>query len=503
LHDSAAQSEFIRRFKSNPFVFIGTIIFLVIVIVAFVLVPAIVPEAGGGGVDLNFGYYNKTPITYIPGNYFARIQENIARYMQSSLDESNYLYLSYQIWRDAFEETVVHTGILDEMSRSGYKAPPEVVDKRTARLPQFQENGHFSAARYRALDNVSRMSLWREVQDSIAEEYYRGDVTGLRISSREAPFIAAMASPERKFDLVIFPLTDYPDSEIIAHIKANPDTFRVTHLSKITINSGEREALQILASVEEGTSTFEDAARTQSQDSYAEKGGDMGIKLAYELSTEVPDPGEREKVTGLTAAGALSPLVKVPTGWAFFRCEAPPGPADTSDQATLDKIRIYMTDFERGRMEDWLIREAEQFIAQVRESDFNAAAAARGLETRNLGPLPLNYGGTDLFTSLSSFSIGELTYAESNENFWKTAFTTPVAAPSAPFVIGSNVIVLYPTEEKPAEEATVENIKTRYSSYWLSYNAEQSLRSFFLSHPKLQDNFRDTFIKYFSPVQEQ
>ncbi|MDR2397631.1 MAG: peptidylprolyl isomerase, partial [Spirochaetaceae bacterium] len=54
----APAAEFLRRFKTHPFLFLGTIIVLVIVIVAFVFVPAIVPSAGAQ-VDLSFGSYNK------------------------------------------------------------------------------------------------------------------------------------------------------------------------------------------------------------------------------------------------------------------------------------------------------------------------------------------------------------------------------------------------------------------------------------------------------------
>jgi hypothetical protein len=500
-HDDTVQSEFIRRFKTNPFIFIGTILVLVIVIVAFVLVPAIVPQAGLGGVDLNFGYYNKVPISYIPGNYFAQVQENISRYIQqTSGDSGNFQYMSYQIWRPAFEETVVHIGILDEMKRAGYTAPEELVDKRVAALPQFQENGRFSAVRYRQMDTTARMALWREVQDSIAEERYKSDVTGLRVSSKETAFISAMASPERSFQMVAFPLSRYPDSEVIAYIAANPDTFRQIHLSRVTISSGEREARQVRTSVEDGTLTFEDAARNQSQDADAEKGGDMGLKLAYEFTAEIPDPGEREGVLGLSSVGTLSPLVKVPAGWAFFRCEAPPVPVDTSDETMVAKIRGYMNDFERGRMEDWLSGEAEQFIAQVKTDGFDAAAATRGLTVRDFGPLPLNYGGTDIFTTLSSFSITELSYANTNDNFWRIAFTTPVETPSPPFVVGGNVLVLYPREEKPAEESTIENISSSYSSWWISYNGERSLRSFFLASPKLEDKFEETFLRLFLPT---
>ena len=157
--DNTVAADLMRRFKTHPFLFIGTIIVLVIVIVAFVFVPAIVPSAGAS-VDLSFGSYNKIPLTYVPGNYFSQIREMIAQYRQPS-EDTNYQLASYQIWREAFEETVIHTAILEEMNQAGYKVPPEVVDREVAQLPQFQENGRFSTSKYRALDDTSRITLWR------------------------------------------------------------------------------------------------------------------------------------------------------------------------------------------------------------------------------------------------------------------------------------------------------------------------------------------------------
>jgi hypothetical protein len=497
--EGSTRSEWIRRFKANPFIFIGTIVILIIVIIAFVLVPAIVPNAEfGRSTDLNFGYYNKVPINYVPGGYFAQVQQNIAQYQQSSINDSNYQMMSYQIWRAAFEETVIHTGILQEMGKAGYTAPAKQVDREVAQLPAFQENGRFSPARYEALDNNSRLILWRQVQESMAENYYRSDITNLLKPAPEAVFIGQMASPQRTFDMVSFSVDAYPDLEVRVYAEENPDLFRVTHFSRITINSGEREVQGILDSIKEGTTTFEEAATAQSQDGYAEKGGDMGIKLAHELSVEVPGAEDREKLFAL-GKGEYSDIIKVDSGWAFFRVEEAVTPPDTDDSATLEKIRSYIRDFERGRMEDWAITKADEFILQAQERGFDGAVIEQSLEKQHFGPIPLNYGDIDLFSSLGSFSVGELSGAVSDENFWRIAFSAPLNTPSAPLVQGNNVLVLFPLEEISADESVSERIITLLSSYWLSSNAEQTLRSFFLNNEKLEDQFFDTFLRYFWP----
>jgi hypothetical protein len=497
--DDSTGGELLRRFKTNPFLFIGTIVILVIVIVAFVLVPAIVPNMEGRlNEDLNFGYYNKIPINYVRGNYFFRVQSSLAQYRQSQINESNYQEISYRIWREAFEKTVIRIGILEEMKKAGYTPPQSEVDREVALLPQFQENGRFSVVKYRQMDKTEGLGLWRQVQEDITVRQYISDLTGLSISSKEAAFVASMAGPRRSFDLAAFPLSSYPDSELLSYGTENSDFFRVTHLSVITISSSEREAGQLLRSIKEGTTTFEEAAKANSKDSYAEKSGDMGIKMAYELATEIPGVGEREAVIGL-ARGDYSPVVKTPGGWSFFRAEETPHPANLQDPAVLEKVRSYVISFERGRAEDWLLNEANDFINEVKAGDFKAACLDREITPKSFGPLAVNYGDAPFFTSLSSFGAAELGSAGNNENFWRTAFTTPLGSPSSPLILGDNAVVLFPREEIPADETNMDDIKNYYSSY-MSGSAERALRSYFLTNPKLEDKFIEAFIKYFLPA---
>ena len=492
--DDSMKAEFIRRFKANPFIFVGTIVILVIVIVAFVFVPAIVPERNRG-IDLNFGSYNKIPINYVDGNYFYQVQQSLARQYQSELDESNYQIANYQIWREAFEVTVVQTAMLDEMKSAGYTAPSQVVDRAMAQYSDFQENGRFSAARYRQMDSNQRMAIWRQVRDSIMVNYFVSDILGLKSPPGEGTFISTMASPQRSFEMVSFPISSYPNSEIADYVRANPSLFRITHLSKITINS-EREARQIYTSVQDGNETFEDAARNKSRDYYAENSGDMGSRMVFELLAEIPDEQAREEVINLPW-GSLSNVIRISDNtWALFRIEEPIRPADTNDAVIMDRIRNYIMDYERGRAEDWVIGEAENFIASANETDFSGAAADRAMDKQFFGPLPLNYGDVSFFTSVSSTGLSDLSYAGYNDMFWQACYATPLNTISSPIVIGSNVLVIYPLEEINADEDETGFIRDYYT-YWLSQSFDQDIRSYFLNNGKLDDRFWERFSSIF------
>jgi hypothetical protein len=395
------------------------------------------------------------------------------------------------IWRQAFEEAAVRIAILDEMKQSGFIAPENVVDREMAELSVFQENGRFSSAKYRALDNSSRMNLGRQVQENYIVQTYMSDLNNIKSSSNEASFIASMASPKRNFDLAVFPLSSYPDSEVAAYAEAHTELFSVINLSRITIASGEREGRQILDSIKNGSTTFEEAARNYSQDWAAERGGDMGIIMAFELGYEITDEKARTGVLNLTR-GELSELVKVSSGWSIYRVNEPVRPADLNDASEKNKIRNYLMSFTRGVIEDWIISSAEKLCSQARENGFDAAIDAAGLTKKSFGPIPLNYGNSALLSSIRTSGIQELENAGDNQFFWKAAFSTPLNSPSSPLVIGDNVIVLFPLEEISAEEDETEFIKSYYP-YWISSAVADSFYIYFLSNKKMDDRFLETF----------
>jgi parvulin-like peptidyl-prolyl isomerase len=490
-------SELLHRFKSHPFLFIGSFLVLILIIVAFVLVPAIVPEYGRrGNVDLTFGYYDKIPITYVPGNYFAQYYEMVYRYRQNTMDSENLTYMGYQIWREAYEAAVIHTAILQEMKNAGYSVPVKRVDREVAQLPQFQENGRFSSTLYKRMNSNERLALWRQVQEEITERHFRSDGTGLLKPSAEAEFIGRMEAVQRSFQMTVFNVDAYPEEEYEAYAREHSDQFRSARLSMITISSSEREARQVLDSIKNGETTFEDAARAHSKDMYADRGGDMGMKIFNELNVDIPEEETRDIVISL-AKGDYSNVIKTAAGWFFFRCEEAAQEADLSDPVVMEKVKSYMRNFERGRMENWAIDKANEFIALVNEYGFDEALSLQELPNRSFGPVPINYGNVDLFTTLQSQSVPELAGSAENENFWKAAFSTPVGEPSQWIVQGSNVLVLFPVEEIEVEASRQETVASTYSEYWLDYMIGQSMQQSFMNSPKMTDKFMDTYFRFF------
>jgi len=492
-------SEIIKKFKQNPGVYIGSVVVLVLVVVTFVGGDFL---SGGRryvrkSSDLTFGYYDKVPITWVPGNILSQYYETTFNNFRAQGYDPNDRWVNYYVWKQAYDRSVIHTAIINMLKKSGYTVSEKAVNKVVLQLPQFQDNGRFSIVLYNRMSDSSRIALWHKTQEDIAMNVFFSDYFSLIIPESEAKFIANMSSPKRTLDFVSFNVDDYPDSEYLAYARENSSLFDSIQLSKITISSSEREAKKILASIKDGTTTFEDAAKAQSKDSYADRGGDMGVKFCYELDNEISKPEDREAIYNL-GRGELSGVISANDSWVFFRAESELTKADFDDYSVMERVRSYVKGYERGRMEDWTVGQANEFIAESKEAGFANAARWKNLSRKNLGPLPLNYGGVDIFTTLDSFtdsglSADDLKALSQNEIFWKRTFTTPVNTPCEPFVQGSNVFVFIPTEETIAEESLIDEIASNYKNQFVQYTSDQSLQKYFMNNGKLTDHFDDIY----------
>jgi len=497
----SALSGVAGKFKQNPALYIGSVLILVLVIVTF-LGGDLLSRRTGSDENNTFGYYDKVPIMWVQGNMFMQYRAQVDQYYQSQGRDTNNMWTSAEVFRQAFELTVRDTAILQIMKRSNYSVPEKIVDRQVAQLPDFQENGRFSPALYNQMSESDRLVKWRQVQEELTKYAYFNDIYNLLTPSSESAFIGKMASVMRSFEMVSFNVDDYPEAEYLAYARANSDLFRSIHLSRITVKSSEREARKILDSIKNGSITFEDAAIAHSQDNFADRGGDMGIRYVYDIEEEIPNLSARDIIFGL-GRGETSDVIRIGDNWAFFRIEDELKQANFEDAAVMDRVRSYLRNFERGRMEDWAIAQARDFIADAQTSGFDNAASWRNLEKRSFGPLPINYGGVELFTSLESFTISgfsaqDIQGLSSNENFWKVAFSTQLNTPCEPLVQGSYVLVFLPIEEVKAEEDLVDNIAFMYPSY-LNYVTELFISNYFLNNPRMDDRFWDTYFRLVMP----
>ena len=520
IEEESGFSELARRFKEHPFIFGGTIILLLFIIIAFVFVPTM-PSIQQDSENMVFGYYKGKPITQ--NVYFNNVLQETAGMMNFDL-QSDYGMNSttaMQVWYQAFVRTFIHMAVLDEMKSAGYTAPSEEIDRIVASRPEFQEDGLFSMVKYNNYGKTRLQALWRNSEEEFITGKFFNDLMGLKISAAEKNFVGSMAYPERSFYVVSLPRSSYPESEVLAFASGNQDLFKTIHLSRITMSS-EKEARQLLESIQSGKITFEDAARNHSTDFDKDKGGDMGRRMAYEIFTDLQEENDRKAVTSLRKGDFSALLKTVNDAWIFYRAEETPYAADLTLEENIAKVRSYMDRFEGGRIENWLVALVEELLDGAKQQNtgfVEYVQSLKGQENSNLpvrfraladatvntvGPFSLNFNnmggavserGLQLFTNTLTIELHpELSGAASNEVFWRNAFLTPLNNPSPPFTLGYSIVVLTPIEENYGDEESVQNIANFYQ-YGYMYNAiGMDINGAFMESEKFENNFYDVFM---------
>jgi len=486
--------------KGNPFIYIGTVILLIITIIAFVFVPAAGSTSSTN--DMTFGSWNGKPIAFVQGGYFStQVQQIKTQLEQQGYKDTGDQFFAYQVWRRAFENTAVHYALLDYAQKAGIAVSESYIDKQITESPAFLENGTFSRRKYRDATNTFKLSLRKDIEMSALKNRYVADAVAFTPSKAEIAFLKAMAQSQRVVEFVAIPFSVYPDEERIAYAKANPASFKRVRLSRVTISASQKEAEQVLAKVSSGSLSFEESAKNHSKDEFASKGGDMGSRYVWELKGELKNAADLDAVLGL-AKGTVSPVYETFTGsWAFYRVEELAVEPDYASAELIKSVSDYLNRNEKGRIEDWVVAAAGKFVAAA-EGDFNAAAIANGYTVKETKPFPLNYGKAldvgyfSLLGALDTTDLPELNGAESSESFLTAIFSLEAGKVSAPLVLNDNAIVARVKEIKTADEGELSLLEAYYPTV-VQQSISDELAAAVMKDPALEDNFIAAFTQLF------
>lgn len=485
-----------KRPHHNRGIYIGSIIILVIVVVTFIGAP--VARSAAGSQRLVFGRYNGDDIQYQAGNFFARQYQVIAQSLRDSGNAGNLEIQLRLAWREAFNRTVLHTAVLQQMERSDARISEAHVDELIAQDPRFQINGRFDADEYRSVSSQERFSLRKYHRETALFDLFVNDVlNGVPATDAEKAFVASMAGPQRSLEIVRFPFAEFPDERVAAFGKDNPELFFRLQLAVVSL-AEESEAEQIRERAA-GGEPVSDLARTYSRDIYADQGGEIGISWSHEIQRDLTDPAEISGLLSL-AEGDVSPVIETSSGWSFYQALADPIPYE--EQATPEpteelasELRTYMEIYEQGRIQDYTREAAEEFAAIAREEGYQTALESLDREAVTTGFFPINYGNVQLFESVQATGIEDLSDAAYRDEFFVTAFSLEPEEVSDPFVLRSSVIVMRLAEERDAPESDQTFVIDFYDVITQRFVADE-IETAYVDQEKLDDRFNESFNRY-------
>jgi len=498
VQDRKPSEQIEKKHQSHPLVYVFSVIILIIVVVTFVALPFRPGNFAPG--SLVFGSYNGEDIRFVgnPENYFARQRDLLNQQIESQQANANPELVTYQVWRGAFERTVVHTAILQDAHRSGLIVTGHKVDQALAQYGPYIVNGKFSVEAYDRTSPSDREAT-RELygEDLVQQQYYDDILYGQKVSTKAVDFIKGMTSPEREFRYVVFSFAQYPANLVVQYGQQHASLFRTINLSRITIKSSESDANAIYQKLEENPNLFEEIAKNQSKDSYADKGGEMGWVDFNDLKPDFQNVTDLDKLFAMKG-GQISPVIKTSFGWVIYRVNQPVRQPDLTDPNTIKTVRAYMEQFERGQIEDYLSNLGNKFRDAATKVGFDAASVTEGLSVHQTNYFPINYGNAFFLPQMKALDNNTaLASGAYKQDFLQEIFSLKVRAVSKPIILDTNVVVLQPLDERNAPDGETSAIGGYYP-YILQQFTQTDLVDQILQSPKFVDNFQQVFFKNFN-----
>lgn len=482
-----------QKMKRSPLFWVFSLVILVLIFISFVVAPALVGIGSPEG-SLQFGTYGGEPITYEHNNYFYHQHQNIAAQFGQELTAENFEWQLYQIWRAAFNNTVVHMDLRQRAEAAGL----QITDSRVHEFlrtsgPYINEQGDFDREIYSSTPASRRQEIQRQVRGDLLQQQVTSDLFSSKIPAEEAHFVFSLGLVEKRFDYVAFHLEEYPDDLTAAYAQEQQDLFRQIDISRISLRDNRSEAEAVRNRITEGEITFDEAARTYSIDIFAEDGGQAGWNYYYELRSDFQNEEELRELFSLST-GDISELVRTDIGYALYRVNTSPRQADLQDEDVLQAVRSYMTRSARGVIEDYFTEKAQAFSQQAREEGFTSLADEEGLTVHATGLFPLNYDGSMLLARLRDADPqGILSAASSNSFVLTELFAKSPGEITKPLITGNHVVVAVCREEVTGSADEIRQLAAIYP-YYAHELQQNDFTQMVLDSDKLEDNFFSVFV---------
>lgn len=466
-------------------------VILAVIVVTFIGAPVVSKIAGD--TTVHFGSYDGVPIERSSGNYFDQLVQDANRQA-----ESNAMYKNLPeeqkrmlVWNEAFQRAAIHVAFKREAELAGIVVSDDFVNQALlGHRAYLDANGKYSATLYHNTSAADQYKYFKDTRDELLIRQYVYDqaYSGV-VSENQKAFLSAMAYPQRKFSYVTFTDADFPDVQVKDYALKNKNLFRSINVSKITISSSEGDANKVRDEAANGTKTFEDLAKANSKDAFAQSGGSMNTRYYYELKAEMEKAEDLDKLFAM-GKGGLTAVLKKGKEWVFYKVNSAAVDIDQSANSTLTTVRSYMNSNDRGLVEDYLEAQAKAFKAAATPKTFAEAAKKVGKTVQTSGFVALNFGNYFGFERISSASTDRIFQGlANNEDFFKKAFKTPKEGITDPVLATSAVLVLKVDDIKEAPAKDDQEVSGEMLARYMNQEKEYALDQAVLDSPKFKNEF--------------
>ncbi len=426
--------------------FIGVIV-LILISITFVLPVSLVGVSGGSAIT--FGSYNGKKINFeaTADNYFYNQYSSL---VQSATDTSS-LQAVYQIWNQAFNNTVFFTAI-DEMAKDAKIIAAQSVIDDTIRSSFTNDEGEFDAETYSSLDSATRAAIRQNAEQAVPAQIVLSDMTTVLTSDAESEAVASQGDVGRTFNYVVVDATAYPEDKVKEYAEANPQPFTSVEISMLTVET-EEAATEQLNAITAGEKTFADVAKEVSLDGYKENGGEVGRTYYYQFQNIIANEDDLNKIFAAKEGDIVGPIA-MNSGYSLFQVTKGVT-LPVMDEQDILAVQSYLNTNDSELISSFTKAKADELYQEAQGSSLTDAADKLGLEAVAVTATSQNIGASSLLPTFAyTDSVGALSSASADETYYTTLYTEDTGSVLAPQQVSNAYIVTEVGEDQDTSAGT-------------------------------------------------
>ncbi|MGE4453035.1 MAG: SurA N-terminal domain-containing protein [Sphaerochaeta sp.] len=465
-------------------------IVLILIAISFVLAPAIQAFVGQGTSNgIVFGTYGKDEIKYAYGNYFHDQVQNYAN--QYSGSQENQTQALYQIWKSAYDSTVLFTAINQLASKAGIIAADEVVKRAIIESGAYDKDGKFDVKTYQDASAETKASVEQSIRRGLPYQMVIDDVGTVLSSTAEVDYIADMAGNGRTFRYLSLEPSLYPDELASQYALQNKQLFFSMDMSIISVDSQER-AQTLYDAIANGEKSFEDAAIENSMDSYAAEGGKIGNLYYYGLVSNFKNSDEAVALLSAESGDVLGPY-ESNGAWALYKLNSTPEEPDYASEQLLASVKAYLATSDSGIIDTYLADLAADMKQEAASKNLDEVALAHDLDVMDVSATPYNLGGSQYMSDFSyTDNRGMLASAAADEAVAEQLYSAGENTLLDPIKSGNSYLLVEVGSD--VQDDSMGSYISMFYDYYSGAQNQQDFSQALYSSDLFEDNFLTTFL---------
>lgn len=454
-----------ERMKQKPIIYWMTVVTLIIIVIAFVVFPAIdgifSPKMGSEVI----GRYESTDVPGGQYSLYASNMNNMMYNVQSQYPpEQVEMYLSY-FQSQIINQTIFTYGIVEELEKAGIG----ITSNKINRILKSQcgdpglyayyiidpnqpiNEANFSVKKYelaKAKNNLQVKGVRKNIALKAIVEDFQRDMDALStISDAEKAFYTKMA--QETVSGSYFKVTNemISDELLATYVKENLSDFTKLDLSIIRTED-KQTAKDILLELTEDSELFTERATTYNSPALKEKEGKIdGFLGEIALQLNLTDEEVKDQLA-LLVADETTDIIEIDYYFYIIKANTEPTVAVAQEVVVSNQAAVISAiQADDSTLLDAFIEEtAIALVEEAKADGFNSTAIGNGGTIEEMGEFSLNYNNASIIPSIEPAQFA------SNKTFLTEVFSAEVGDILNPVTSDADILVFKVTDKRTNSE---------------------------------------------------